>query len=424
MSSARTDQFETAVSPEELAERLALLQGISVFFPVPDSQMRRLARMLRRAAFPEGHEVVTQGALSDRMYLIASGRCEVRASWEGGHSVSVAKLGPGDFFGFNAVRAGVPQSASVIVTERTVLLGLLIADLDAVIGLHSPARAEMEKLAQQRSATVDQVVGRAGLVASGSEGRVIAVYSVKGGSGKTTIAVNLAAALSRRHRGECVLLDLGLPYNHAALMSNLVPTGCLAVLERVADDELEELLLSACIHHASGMLVLPGTLRVEQSELITPHLVQRALNVLTRNFGYVVIDLGVAISETTLMVLERSSKIVLVVTSELTAMRDSKDVIGLMHSVLNIPEGVITVVLNHPRPTSGLARTDIENAIGRAVDFELDHDGARADRAAVTGELLVTGTATGPLAKRLGTLALSVADESEKRVRRGLRMAR
>jgi pilus assembly protein CpaE len=389
--------------------------------------MRRLARLLRRAAVPEGHEVVTQGVLSDRMYVIASGRCEVRASWEGGHSVTVALLGPGDFFGFNAVHEGVPQSASVTTTERTVVLELLIADLSAVIGTASPARAGMEKLAQQRSATVDQVIGRAGLVASGREGRVIAVYSVKGGSGKTTIAVNIAAALSGRHRGECVLLDLGLPYNHAALMSNLVPTGCLAMLERVSDQELEEMLLSACVHHSSGMLVLPGTLRVEQSELITPLLVQRAMSVLIRNFGYIVIDLGVAISETTLMVLERATKVVLVVTNELTAMRDSRDVIGLMRSVLNISEEAITVVLNHPRPSSDLARADIATTIGRAVDFQLDHDAARADRAAVTGELLVVSAATSPVAKQLRALAFSVADETEapaERSGRRLRVAR
>ncbi len=417
MSPVQPEQLEAEVTPDELAERLALLQGVSVFFPVPDRQMRRLARMLRRAAVPANEEIVTQGFVSDQMYIIVSGRCEVRASWEGNHRVTVSVLGPGDFFGLTTLREGVPQPASVTTTERCVVLELRVADIGTVIGPGSPARAEIEKLAEQLQTAIDQVIGRADLVASGREARVIAIYSPKGGAGKTTLAVNIAAAIGQQRRGEVVLLDLGLPYNHAALMANLVPTGCLAQLERVADQDLEEMMLSACMHHPSGMLVLPGTLRVEQSELITPHLVLRAMGVLARSFAYVVIDLGVAISEAALAVLEHATKVVVVVTPEVSALRDTKNLIELMRSVLNIPENSICIAVNRPRPSSGLERTDIEANIGRPVDFDLEHDGPRADRASVTGELLVVAAPTTSLARHLRALALEMADLSEAPVR-------
>ncbi len=417
MSPTPTDALEAEVTPEELAQRLVLLQGVSIFFALPDTNMRRLARLLRRVVVPAGTEVVSQGFVADRMYLIASGRCEVRAASKGAHHVTVSLLVTGDFFGLSSMKEGVPQPASVTATERSELLELLATDLETVLRPGSPVRVEMEKLVQQRRAAIDDVLGRAHALGSGGDAHLIAVYSAKGGSGKTTLAVNMAAALSQRHRGECVLLDLGLPFNHAALTANVVPTGCLAALDAVPDDDLEEMLLSACAHHSSGLMVLPGALRVEQSELITPYLVQRALTALERNFHYIVVDLGVSISETVLTVLERATKVVLVLTPEVTAMRDAKDMIELMRSVLNVPESALALVLNRPRPSTLVDTATVETTLGRSLDFDLEHDGPRVDKLAVTGDLLVVAASTTPLAKKLRSLAALAAQEDEAPVK-------
>jgi pilus assembly protein CpaE len=323
----------------------------------------------------------------------------------------VAHLSVGDFFGIDAVSTDQLHRATVTGTDHCDLLELDRSDIDEVLAAGSSARKELERLVEQERQTFQQMVGHAETVSPEKHGMLIAIYSVKGGAGKTTIAVNLATALGIKHRGECVLFDLGLPYNHAALLANLVPTGCIALIDRPADDQFEEAVLNTCIHHPSGMMVLPSTLKVEQAELITPELVQRTLGVLESTFSYVVVDLSMAITDVNLGVLERASRILLVVTSELPAIKDSAELVGVLQTVMKIPVGNVSLVLNHSRPQTVVTRVDAEREIGRAIDFEIAHDGARFDRASLSGTVLVTAEPSSQAAKELRRLAGLTSEE-------------
>ena len=249
---------------------------------------------------------------------------------------------------------------------------------------------------------------------------IVAVYAVKGGSGRTTIAVNLAAALGLEHRGECVLIDLSLPYNHAALVANLVPTGCLALIDQPDQDKFEDALLGVALHHPTGMVIIPSALRAEQAELVTPPLVKRALDVLEQTFNYMVVDLGAAMTDVTLGVLERANRILVMVTPELTSLKDTAELLQIFDDVLKIPSTRVNLVLNHPRPQTMVTRADAQRQVERKIQVEIAYDGARFDRAAVTGQVVVATDPSCAAAKSVIKLAGSIIEDyasAAKRVR-------
>ncbi len=328
-----------------------------------------------------------------------------------GHSITVGMLSAGECFGIGAIEPAHVQMASVTAMEPCDLLELTRNDIDAVLAKGSRARAEFERLVDQRRQAIQMMVGRARSVGTQQNGMIVAVYAVKGGAGRTSIAVNLAAVLGQKHRGECVLFDLGLPYNHAALVANLVPTGCLALSDRPSKEEFEPAVLSAAVHHQTGMAVLPSALSVEQSELVTPELVQRALDVLEQAFTYIVVDLGVSMTEVTLGVLERASRILVIVTPELPTLKDTSALLNIFESVLRIPAGHVSLVLNHPRPSTMLKRADAEGVVGRPMQHELAYDGTRFDQATVTGVVLAVAAPASSVAKGIAKLAASIVEE-------------
>jgi pilus assembly protein CpaE len=193
--------------------------------------------------------------------------------------------------------------------------------------------------------------------------------------------------LSRRYPGQVLLLDLDLPYNHAALLANLVPTTCLARTANTPPEAFEEVLLSAVLYHSGGPMILPGALKPEEADLVTPELIARTISVLRRSFRYVVVDLGVALSDTVLAIVDHVQHMVLVVTPEISAVKASADALEILLT-LGVPPAEVSVLLNHRSAKPAVLRASLERMLGRPVDVEMLFDGGRPDEAALHGNLL------------------------------------
>jgi pilus assembly protein CpaE len=235
---------------------------------------------------------------------------------------------------------------------------------------------------------------------------VIAFYAPKGGSGRTTIALNLAAQLAKGDPGDVLLMDLDFPHNQAALLSGLVPTGSLARARRASQGEgLEDTLLSGAELHNAGYMVLAGALRAEEAELVDSELVTQAIRTLRRSFGHLVVDLGASLSEVALSVFDLAERVVVVITPELPSLRGAQDVLRILHDVLHVPDERITLVLNHRQANAVVPREAVERTLGRRPDLEIAHDGNRSERAALDGTVVAVSDPKSEMAKATRTLA-------------------
>ena len=374
-------------APAEIAAAYNVLEQASVFYSMPDGILRSIARRLRILSVPKGSMISSQNEAGDCIFFVAEGRCQLAIERAAGHRVVVAVLAAGDFFGEAACVLHETHQASAVALTDCKLLALDRTSLFAVISQSSAEITQLSRLAQQRKGAFAETAAQASWGVLLGEAPVVAVYSPKGGSGGTTVALNLVGALSRRYPGQVLLLDLDLPYNHAALLANLVPTTCLARAAETPPEAFEEVLLSAVLYHAGGPMILPGALKPEEADLVTPELLARTISVLRRSFRYVVVDLGVALSESVLAIVDHVQHLVLVVTPEISAVKASADALEILLT-LGVPPEEVSVLLNHRSAKPAVQRASLERMLGRPVDIEMLFDGGRPDEAALHGNLL------------------------------------
>jgi Flp pilus assembly CpaE family ATPase len=387
----------------DMIGRVAVLERAPVFFGLDPSKRRLLASHLRRVSVAAGDVVLCQGEPGDTIFFIEQGRCRLVVE-RPPSLVTVAELAVGDFFGEAACVLDLPQQTSVYASADSTLLALDRQSLHAVLGRDQAVMGELRTIAEQRTSTFAETTAQAAWGMLLGEATVVGVYSPKGGTGGTCISLNLVGSLARRFPGQVLLLDLDFPYTHAALLAGLVPTSALARAATTPPESFEEVLLSAILYHPGGPMILVGALRAEEADEVTPDLVTRAIAVLRKTFRYIVVDLGVAITDSTLAVLDLTQHIVLVAAPELSAVKSAADAIDILLQ-LGSPPDKLSVVLNNRSPKPSITRSAVEAVLKHPVDVEVGYDGTRPDQAALKGEILSLTTPRSEIARGAEAMA-------------------
>ncbi|MCP4139386.1 MAG: response regulator/pilus assembly protein [Chloroflexi bacterium] len=168
---------------------------------------------------------------------------------------------------------------------------------------------------------------------SSSQGKIITVYSPKGGTGCTAVAVNLGIAL---HNDETrsVIVDGNLQFGDVAVFVNEQGKNTILDLASIADELDPEIVGNVMVkHNASGVHVLAAPTRPEQAESVTARQFLKVLNYLRRLYAYVIVDTPSMLTDVVLSSVDESDIIVLVATQDIPAIKNTRLFLDLISSL-------------------------------------------------------------------------------------------
>jgi pilus assembly protein CpaE len=205
-------------------------------------------------------------------------------------------------------------------------------------------------------------------------GRIVLVFSGKGGIGKSLLAVNLAAAMARDNKeGRTALVDLDLQFGDLGVLLGLESgRNIYQVVEAFPNVDAD--FIEALMPKAPGdFRVLLGPQSPEFADLVTAEHARTILTILQANFDYVVVDTSAHLGEVTLEALERADRIVVIVDLSLPAVKEAKLALRVFQR-LGITNDRIKVVLNRADSNTGITSAQVESSLEIKIAARLPTD--------------------------------------------------
>ncbi|MDR3552318.1 MAG: AAA family ATPase [Clostridia bacterium] len=223
------------------------------------------------------------------------------------------------------------------------------------------------------------------------QSQVVTVFGTKGGIGKTTVAVNLAAALSSM-RKKVAILDLDLQFGDVGVFLDLEAKDTISELVTESAIDIDRISTYLMLH-SSGINVLCAPKSPEYAETVGSNHVEQIISAIRHYYDYVIIDTGPVFNDPTLTALELSNNIFFILTQDVSTLRNAKISLGILDSlhhrektgfiVNRESKGTITIpdcerVLG--APVVGRIPCDWNtavNAINRGVPFIIDQPNSK-----------------------------------------------
>jgi pilus assembly protein CpaE len=239
-----------------------------------------------------------------------------------------------------------------------------------------------------------------------STGKVVTVFSPKGGSGKTVLATNLAVAAARSGV-KTLLVDLDLQFGDSALTLALSPRATIADLAASAGEiDAEKLQAFVTADSRTGLSVLPSPHRPEEADVVGAAELAAVLSAAKSAYDAIVIDTGPLFDAAMLAALDHTDQLLLVCNPEVTSLKNVRIGIETIDR-LGFERERVSLVANRIGAPGGVDRGEIELALDAKVGYELPDD--KAVPAAVNRALpVVVSDEGGPFSRALGELLPSV----------------
>ena len=244
-----------------------------------------------------------------------------------------------------------------------------------------------------------------------SQSKIISVYSNKGGIGKTTIAVNLAAELARVTKDKVALIDLNLQLGDISTFLNLNPPFDVNYVMRKLVDKSEDILIKGFEKYKdTSLYILADPSYIEQSESITPAMVTTLFAALKKIFSYIVIDMSSSIDPISLKILDSSDWILFTTIVNIPAIRNAQRCLNLFRS-RKYPKDKVKIIINRYMDNDEINLEDIENTLGETIYWKIPNNYFTIMEAINKGETITEINAKSNIGNNFRDFATRVSDD-------------
>ena len=243
------------------------------------------------------------------------------------------------------------------------------------------------------------------------EHQVIAVFSPKGGAGRTTIATNLAVALHRETGARVCLVDANLQFGDVGVLLNLNPKDRSIADAVEAGDPDGDIVDTCVIDHSTGIRVLLAPPSPEGADLVTAHHMRQIVDHLRIGHEYVVIDLPSGLSDMSLAVMDAADTILVMTALEITTIKNVRLFLEVAEQ-LEYARSKIRLVINRADSAQGIRIADVEASVRRPIDGTIVSDGRLSVLAVNRGVPFVVSHPDSPLSRDVVKLARTLVGET------------
>ncbi len=220
------------------------------------------------------------------------------------------------------------------------------------------------------------------------EGKLIAVFTPRGGAGVTTLAVNLALALNTKEV-PAVLVDADLQFGDVCAFLNLQPRVTIVDIAGHAEGLDEDMIRDVLLFHESGLPVVAAPVAPELADEVSLAGFLGVLQALRRSFGYVVVGAGSYLSEIILNVLEEADVVVSVVLPDIPSIKDARLLLDLFFK-LDLPREKLALVMNKMSKNDKINLDKVSESLSHPIMAQIPFDLTAVQGAINRGKPLMT----------------------------------